>query len=222
MPLRIGVMCYICGREFGSASITIHLPQCEKKWNIEQQKLPKKQRRPPPTKPFEYDTVIGGNLKGKDLQEAMEKLNAQALDDFNKKSLLECKNCGRTFLPRPLEIHQRSCKPGQERPVRKPRSPTKVGLPQIKKSIPTPPPPPPLQPSQASLSPERNNNDRYQVRPGTYKKSASTPCDEMTDGGEDPTRGDIMEMIEKDVAFSSLENRKLLMGFIKKICQAPV
>ena len=44
----------------------------------------------------------------------------------------------------------------------------------------------------------------------------------MTDGGEDPTRGDIMEMIEKDVAFSSLENRKLLMGFIKKICQAPV
>ena len=108
------------------------------------------------------------------------------------------------------------------RPVRKPRSPTKVGLPQIKKSIPTPPPPPPLQPSQASLSPERNNNDRYQVRPGTYKKSASTPCDEMTDGGEDPTRGDIMEMIEKDVAFSSLENRKLLMGFIKKICQAPV
>lgn len=133
MPLRIGVMCYICGREFGSASITIHLPQCEKKWNIEQLKLPKKQRRPPPTKPFEYDTVIGGNLKGRDLQvntisnffllkfmksvfqEAMEKLNAQALDDFNKKSLLECKNCGRTFLPRPLEIHQRSCKPGQER-----------------------------------------------------------------------------------------------------------
>ena len=134
MPLRIGVMCYICGREFGSASITIHLPQCEKKWNIEQQKLPKKQRRPPPSKPFEYDTVIGGNLKGKDLQvnifnflplefyekimffqEAMEKLNAQALEDFNTKSLLECKNCGRTFLPRPLEIHQRSCKPGQER-----------------------------------------------------------------------------------------------------------
>ena len=68
MPMRLGVMCYICGREFGSASITIHLPQCEKKWNIEQQKLPKKQRRPPPSKPFEYDTVIGGNLKGKDLQ----------------------------------------------------------------------------------------------------------------------------------------------------------
>ena len=46
---------------------------------------------------------------------AMEEYNAQALDDFNKKSLLECKNCGRTFLPKPLEIHSRSCKPGQEK-----------------------------------------------------------------------------------------------------------
>ena len=45
----------------------------------------------------------------------MEEYNAQALDDFNKKSLLACKNCGRTFLPRPLEIHSRSCKPGQEK-----------------------------------------------------------------------------------------------------------
>ena len=62
------VMCYICGREFGSASIGIHIPQCEKKWNNEQQKLPKKHRRPPPSKPFEYDRVIGGDLKGKDLQ----------------------------------------------------------------------------------------------------------------------------------------------------------
>ena len=39
------VMCYICGREFGSASINIHIPQCEKKWENEQLKLPKKQRR---------------------------------------------------------------------------------------------------------------------------------------------------------------------------------
>jgi hypothetical protein len=55
------------------------------------------------------------------------------------------------------------------------------------------------------------------VRPGTYIKSGSTPCDEAD---EDPTREDIMAMVEKDVAFSTVENRKLLMGFIKKICQA--
>ena len=36
----------------------------------------------------------------------------QAFDDFNKKALEECKTCGRTFLPRALEVHSRSkCKP---------------------------------------------------------------------------------------------------------------
>ena len=115
MPRPIGVMCYICGREFGKASIAIHIPQCEKKWNNEQLKLPKKQRRPIPSKPMEYERIISGDLKGKDFQTAMDQYNQQAFDDFNKKSLLECKNCGRTFLPKPLEIHSRSCRPGTER-----------------------------------------------------------------------------------------------------------
>ena len=35
----------------------------------------------------------------------------QAFDDFNKKSLLPCEVCGRTFLPRAHEIHTRVCKP---------------------------------------------------------------------------------------------------------------
>jgi hypothetical protein len=105
------VMCYICGRDFGSTSINIHLPQCVKKWDIEQEKLPKKQRRPAPTKPMDFDKVISGELKGKDLQSAMEVYNTQAFDDFNKKALSECKTCGRTFLPRALEVHSRSnCK----------------------------------------------------------------------------------------------------------------
>ena len=49
---KMPVTCYICGRDFGTASIVIHIPQCEKKWDVQQQKLPAKQRRPPPTKPF--------------------------------------------------------------------------------------------------------------------------------------------------------------------------
>ena len=115
MPRPVGVMCFICGREFGKASIAIHIPQCEKKWNVEQMKLPKKQRRPIPSKPEEYERIISGELKGKDFQMAMDQYNQQALEDFNTKSLLECKNCGRTFLAKPLEIHSRSCKPGTER-----------------------------------------------------------------------------------------------------------
>ena len=45
------VVCYLCGREFGSKSIAIHEPQCLKKWHAENERLPKGQRRPEPKKP---------------------------------------------------------------------------------------------------------------------------------------------------------------------------
>lgn len=45
------VVCYICGREFGSKSISIHEPQCLEKWKNENNKLPKERRRPIPKKP---------------------------------------------------------------------------------------------------------------------------------------------------------------------------
>ena len=48
-------MCYICGREYGTASLDIHIKSCEKKWENEQAKLPVKERRPCPTKPVEFD-----------------------------------------------------------------------------------------------------------------------------------------------------------------------
>ena len=85
------VTCYICGRDFGSRSIGIHLPSCTKKWEQvnfpictcsillqsrhpsilqswhpyliwsadvqEQEKLPKKERRPLPTAPVDFDKV---------------------------------------------------------------------------------------------------------------------------------------------------------------------
>jgi len=44
------VVCYICGREFGSKSLPIHEPQCLEKWKIENSKLPKERRRPLPKK----------------------------------------------------------------------------------------------------------------------------------------------------------------------------
>ena len=49
------LMCYICGREYGTASLDIHIKSCEKKWENEQAKLPVKERRPCPTKPVEFD-----------------------------------------------------------------------------------------------------------------------------------------------------------------------
>jgi len=35
------VTCYICGREFGTRSIGIHVPKCKEKWEAQQEKLPK-------------------------------------------------------------------------------------------------------------------------------------------------------------------------------------
>ena len=45
------VFCYICGRQFTDASLPIHEPQCLQKWEVQNRKLPKSERRPPPKKP---------------------------------------------------------------------------------------------------------------------------------------------------------------------------
>lgn len=39
------------GREFGTTSIEIHLKSCKKKWEIEENKKPPKERRPLPEPP---------------------------------------------------------------------------------------------------------------------------------------------------------------------------
>ena len=36
------LVCYICGREYGTRSLEIHVKSCAKKWEYEQDKLPKK------------------------------------------------------------------------------------------------------------------------------------------------------------------------------------
>lgn len=42
------LICYICGREFGTKSLKIHLKTCKQKWEWEENKKPKKERRPLP------------------------------------------------------------------------------------------------------------------------------------------------------------------------------
>ena len=95
------VLCYICGQKFGTKSITIHEPQCLDKWKIENDKLPKSQRRPVPKKP----EMVGGTGK----------YDVDAMNDAAWKSaqsqLIPCENCGRTFAPDRLAVHQRACKP---------------------------------------------------------------------------------------------------------------
>jgi len=51
------LMCYTCGREYGTASLQIHLKSCMKKWNIEEDKKPRKDPRPMPQPPKQLVNV---------------------------------------------------------------------------------------------------------------------------------------------------------------------
>ena len=41
------VLCYICGRQFGTKSIEIHIKNCEEKWEREQGKRDRQQIQQP-------------------------------------------------------------------------------------------------------------------------------------------------------------------------------
>lgn len=94
------VVCYLCGREFGTKSLPIHEPQCLEKWKVQNDQLPREQRRPLPKKP---EAISGGALTREQMNEAAW--------EASKAQLIPCENCGRTFLPDRLTVHQRACKP---------------------------------------------------------------------------------------------------------------
>jgi len=47
------LVCYVCGREYGTRSLGIHLKTCIKKWEMEQANKPKKDRKALPNPPKE-------------------------------------------------------------------------------------------------------------------------------------------------------------------------
>ena len=103
-------MCYICGREYGSKSLEIHLKACKKKWDLEQEKKPAHQRKPCPQEPQGFASTIE---KAKD-GTFDQAYNNAAFENYNNKALDKCTGCGRTFLPESLVIHQKSCKAYKE------------------------------------------------------------------------------------------------------------
>ncbi|XP_047118678.1 zinc finger protein 574-like [Schistocerca piceifrons] len=89
------VVCYLCGREFGTKSYPLHEPHCLQKWHRENSLLPPQLQREPPPRPDQPPTTSQWNH-----------LAWEAVQG----SLVPCENCGRTFNPDRLEVHQRSCK----------------------------------------------------------------------------------------------------------------
>ncbi|KAK8745794.1 hypothetical protein OTU49_000013 [Cherax quadricarinatus] len=95
------LVCYICGREFGTMSLAIHEPQCLRKWKAENSNLPQHMQRPEPRKPeVIYDDQ--GNIN----REAM----AEAAWQTHLEQLVKCEKCGRTFYPDRLIVHQKVCR----------------------------------------------------------------------------------------------------------------
>ncbi|KAF5291303.1 hypothetical protein FQA39_LY03454 [Lamprigera yunnana] len=89
------LICYLCGREFGTASLPLHEPKCLEKWHRENSSLSSSQQRKPPAKP--------------DVPMSSDKWNQYAWE-MCQASLVPCHNCGRTFFPDRLIVHQRGCK----------------------------------------------------------------------------------------------------------------
>ena len=101
------LVCPLCGREFGSMSLNIHMKSCKEKFERQQRDLPPNQRRNADKIIASYNANnarlhAGGNYN-------MDALNQQAFDQYNNDALVKCEYCGRTFLPDRLAVHQRVC-----------------------------------------------------------------------------------------------------------------
>jgi len=105
-------VCFLCGRQYGSKSLLIHIPYCEKQWLADEEKKPKADRRPLPPRPEQIQTsTLPSNA------EEIAAFNAAMLSYWEKNTLLECKTCGRTFNPEAYEKHQKHCKASNARRV---------------------------------------------------------------------------------------------------------
>ena len=114
------LMCYICGREYGTASLEIHIKTCKKKWDIEQEKKPKHQRRPCPEAPANFGQIVDG---GPITDSKLGSYNEAAFDNYNNKALEKCSGCSRTFNPDALVRHKKMCLKGREEENKSPNLP---------------------------------------------------------------------------------------------------
>lgn len=94
-------MCYLCGQQFGNASIGIHIPQCYTK-KVAQWEVGDRASRG--AKPKHPDEVNWKGSRG----ESTQKLNEDQYQEYTA-NLVPCPHCARTFLPDRLPVHLRGC-----------------------------------------------------------------------------------------------------------------
>ena len=109
----VAVICYICGRQYGRSSLGIHLKQCKKLWEQREALKPRDERKPVPRAPRDFERAVAtGDIEHMSAG-AIQAQNTAAFESYNNDALDPCPHCGRTMLPKALEIHLRSCRPGR-------------------------------------------------------------------------------------------------------------
>ena len=97
-------VCYLCGREFGTASLAIHVKECKKRYEREHGK-------PAPEAPDIPGLGGGGGTEDRVIMPSAkdwEAYNEQAWASAQAQ-LSPCELCGRTFQSDRLPVHKRGC-----------------------------------------------------------------------------------------------------------------
>eukprot|EP00659_Diplonema_papillatum_P014590 gene14590-22316_t len=98
------LVCSLCGQQFGSKSLGIHIPQCYEKKMLQWKSGDPATRGPKPKDPATTQVSAPSDLY------SVDDFNKEQFEQYNS-NLSRCPNCSRTFLPDRLQVHLRSCNP---------------------------------------------------------------------------------------------------------------
>ena len=96
------LVCYLCGQQYGTASLAIHQPQCYRKKLQQWEVLPQGARGPRPIDPATRQAPPGpgaGKMSGADV----DRFNEQQFSGYQQ-NLSGCPHCGRRFNPEALQV----------------------------------------------------------------------------------------------------------------------
>jgi hypothetical protein len=118
----LALLCFVCGRGFGTASLLIHVPQCERLAADRARAAgaagpaaapgpaaasppgtPPRPAPPPPPRPAALAAPLPRDAAGVDA------FNREMAAIWEAAALARCAHCGRTFLPDALARHARHC-----------------------------------------------------------------------------------------------------------------
>lgn len=91
------IVCYLCGREYGSKSLNIHQKHCIHNWKHHQEKLPVQLRRDLPEPPSFANKTL-------------DQYNEEATQIFNESVMYTCNKCNRRFVAERIIDHEATCK----------------------------------------------------------------------------------------------------------------